>query len=99
MFNKMKMKFRVRKGAKLLDEKKPGWADEINPDRLDLSSGLMCIVGQTFGEFSRGVADLGVEDNDYKYGFDTDPLDEDDSYADLDEAWLKQINKRSKSAS
>ena len=41
---------RVARGAALLDEKLPGWADRIDLDRLDLGSPCRCILGQTWDE-------------------------------------------------
>jgi len=39
---------RVRKGAALLDDKMPGWAEQIDPNVLDLGSGSKCVLGQLF---------------------------------------------------
>lgn len=39
----------VAKGAQFLDKVLPGWYNEIEFDRLDMSSGAMCMMGQLFG--------------------------------------------------
>lgn len=44
---------RIRRGAKLLDKKVPGWDAKINTTRLNLSSATDCVLGQLFSV--RGV--------------------------------------------
>jgi len=39
---------RVKRGAELLDAKRPGWAAKINLGTLDLASHCNCILGQLF---------------------------------------------------
>jgi hypothetical protein len=39
---------RVAKGAALMDEKVPGWAEKVDKSRLNISSCADCILGQTF---------------------------------------------------
>ena len=50
----------MRGGAEFLDEDFPGWADRIDVDRLDLTSGCDCVLGQLFGGFRDGVELLGL---------------------------------------
>lgn len=45
-------------GAELLDEKCPGWASEISLDTLDIDSSQNCVLGQLYGDFSRGAIAL-----------------------------------------
>lgn len=60
---------RVRRGAALLDEKYPGWADRIELDRLDLGSCTTCVLGQLY------------QDQDIEaYGWEDDDEDEPDNY-------------------
>lgn len=42
-------KERVAIGAKLMDRLLPGWHRVVDLDKLDMSSGAMCLLGQTFG--------------------------------------------------
>jgi hypothetical protein len=51
---------RVAAGAALLDEKIPGWRDEINIKTLDLVSFRQCILGQLFGHYRDGLEALDV---------------------------------------
>lgn len=43
----------VRRGAVLLDDLVPGWADKINVKRLRMHDGSYCICGQLAGEICR----------------------------------------------
>jgi hypothetical protein len=80
----------VRRGAELLDERHPGWAHKIDTDRLDISSGCNCIIGQldpsVWCSASSPVTDwaeaLGFYDRTRR------------SYPDLDRAWLVEIMER-----
>lgn len=40
----------VAKGAALLDEQMPGWASQIDLNRLQLSDSTHCVLGQLFDE-------------------------------------------------
>lgn len=74
---------RVQRGARLLDEKKPGWEKEIEIDHLNMEMVDRCILGQVvmngapgytnglrvlWGEDQFGCAN---EDHAYKFGFVT----------------------------
>lgn len=49
---------RVARGVALLDEKRPGWAMEIELSVLDVRSPCFCILGQTFGSYRGGTEEL-----------------------------------------
>jgi hypothetical protein len=49
-------KAQVAKGAKLLDEKVPGWSEKINTKKLAMRSNTNCILGQL-----AKAADFGKE--------------------------------------
>ena len=40
---------KVQRGARLLDEREPGWWVGVDPDTLELSSPTDCVIGQVFG--------------------------------------------------
>jgi hypothetical protein len=42
-------------GAALLDQMRPGWANVINLNRLDLRGEYCCVLGQLYGSYSKGV--------------------------------------------
>lgn len=39
----------VQGGVKYLDREHPGWRDKVDLDRLDLSNGHRCVIGQVTG--------------------------------------------------
>lgn len=51
---------RVVQGAEFLDEFRPGWADEIDVEALDLASSDRCVLGQIYGSFRDGLEVLGL---------------------------------------
>ena len=64
----------VARGVALLDERLPGWDEEIDVDNLKLSDSCGCVLGQLFGHYDKGRRVLGLSDDDakhlgfYKYG-------------------------------
>lgn len=44
----------VDRGAALLDRLCPGWADRIDPARLDFRRPKTCLLGQLYGTYARG---------------------------------------------
>jgi len=55
---------RVKRGAALLDQHYPGWAEKINQKTLDMISSCRCILGQLYGDFWTGKAHLFSEGHD-----------------------------------
>lgn len=51
---------RVHRGVEFLDEMRPAWRKQIDPETLDLSSGHSCILSQLFGGFREGRETLGL---------------------------------------
>jgi hypothetical protein len=88
---------RAARGAKLLDEKRPGWADRIDPETFDVRSVWHCAACQATGDawFSEAMGILLGPDNTavkrYLHGFSIN--DRVDSEA-LQAAWLAEIAKR-----
>lgn len=50
---------RVQRGAALLDEKWPTWAQDIDLDTLDVGNGTCCVTAQCY------LASLDPDDRDY----------------------------------
>lgn len=48
------LRARVAQGADLLDRVWPGWWREISLDRLAMHSCDACVLGQLYGEYTRG---------------------------------------------
>jgi hypothetical protein len=44
--------------AALLNEKRPGWRDELDIERIDFYSLTNCVLGQLYGDYSLGVEAL-----------------------------------------
>lgn len=70
---------RVKRGAALLDEKRPGWADEIDLDLLNLRSCTTCVLGQVFLDDAVDQLELDAEtildDDEDVYSVGCDLLD------------------------
>lgn len=59
----------VRRGIVLLNEKNPGWLDDIDIKDLDLASSCYCVLGQLYNGFIRGAYTLfNGEGNFVEYG-------------------------------
>lgn len=54
----------VKAGMKLLDEKVPGWREQIDLSKLDMSFCFTCILGQVFGEYNFGLEELNITGDD-----------------------------------
>lgn len=90
---------RVYLGAEWLDEKRPGWWQSIDLDRLDISDCDRCVLGQVFGGFLVGVQKCGLLSYpsltdmglalDYRYDGQRD-----DYWAVVKDAWCEQILDR-----
>ena len=46
---------RVARGARLLDQVRPGWRTEICIGTLDIGSCTECVLGQLYGTYDDGV--------------------------------------------
>lgn len=93
---------RVRLGAELLDDKRPGWFQRIDTDRLRIDSCYHCVIAQlTDGQhtfpFTIGLTQLGVT-HASPFGFGIDEkggrLAEDAAFALLQDAWIDAIAAR-----
>ena len=93
---------KVKRGVKLLDEHAHNWWTTINPEILDMGSTCHCILGQTFGGYTRGLDALFGENNYHsqdegsRYGYDTGSEDSDGTkgYKNLRSAWVRAIKAR-----
>jgi hypothetical protein len=77
----------ARAAAILLDQRCSGWASQINIEILDMGNYRNCILGQLYGNFSRGLAELGLNGReDIVWGFRNWP--------GLKEAWKDEAKQR-----
>lgn len=97
---KTKIQQRVAKGAAFLDEKIPGWAHHINPQRLVMESNSWCVLGQLaqvnqrFDAFDFGDNVLKLKQTERQYQYETLGFEYDDDQDAQVEAWTAEINKR-----
>lgn len=80
---------KVAAGIKKLDADKPGWRDLIDVQTLDLESCSVCVLGQVFGDYHDGRAQLDISSAvAYQMGFNTEG-----SFRELTEAWKEALGK------
>lgn len=92
---------RVKRGSTLLDERVPGWAQQVRLDELHMASGLRCILGQVYGEYTVGLAALnfGVDSREaVTHGFVITPSKEEGwwikGYNALKAEWALAVRER-----
>lgn len=98
----------VDRGVALLDREQPGWRDDVDPTKLDMSSTCGCILGQVFdrGPFAvhsgyiEGLTELNIWSADYaaEYGFSlviprgTNEWSWLDAWSHLRAEWLRRLS-------
>ena len=83
---------RVQMGALLLDERFPGWANQVDTRNLEIRNCRDCILGQLYGEYFHGVRQLGLVEG-HSYGFAPSPHQY--PFArNLHNAWKQEIMAR-----
>ena len=94
----MTLKQRVKKGASLLDAKKPKWYKKINVKKLNLSSLTNCVLGQLYGGYIFGLTKLKFPfwgNKEKKFGFVVPGTKAHNKKSKkLKASWKKQIRKR-----
>ena len=83
---------RVARGAALLDEKRPGWANRIIQEDLDMTSCHDCILGQVYGDYEIGWHSLDLQSGS-EFGFDL-PGGWYCQMPALADAWRAEIRRR-----
>lgn len=83
----------ARRGAELLDVRKPGWASLIEKD-IYVRDPSCCPLGQVYGSYSDGRFALALSRDDvFAFGFDA-ANDFVEEYNALDAAWEREVNDR-----
>jgi hypothetical protein len=98
---------RAAAGAALLDQRRPGWHQQVDQDRLDLEDWRADVLGQLYGSFGLGVHKLtgGLSEAEVDawtvaHGFDLDEVDLGRSggpraaYRALTNAWWNEVTRR-----
>jgi hypothetical protein len=93
----MDAKTNVEAGVARLDAQYPDWAQKIDVDELRMNDCNLCILGQLYGDFNRGLVKLVPDPEDsidaVALGFD-EPWDNEVTYAELQEEWEQVIQHR-----
>lgn len=88
----------VERGAALLDEKLPGWENDIDLEKLDLAHDCKCVLGQlNGGDYYRGTRRIGLEtwNDERTYGFvPQTPIGQRRRWENLTDAWRRLIRSR-----
>lgn len=80
---------RVQKGQALLNERLPGWREVMHPETLELDNCNACVLGQLFGDYHRGLAALGIpEEEAADYGFQVPEMQDRPSWYRWDSAGM-----------
>lgn len=68
----LRIEQRAAEGAKLLDDKMPGWEKNINLRTLDIGRYDTCMLHQVFGNYDLGLQKLNMKDAQEArpYGFE-----------------------------
>lgn len=84
----------VKKGAALLDKKKPGWYNSIDEKKLD--AGEDCVLFQLYGSYVDGLKELKLNYYDSDYGFFVDPAanHERNGWGELTKLWKQAVKDR-----
>lgn len=97
----MKYEDAVNAAALLLDEVKPGWAEEIDTDSFAIASMDYCILGQLYGyngfeDFTRGkIPELSVAEENLRIAFGCGLVYETREVKwHLNEYWVHEIQSR-----
>jgi hypothetical protein len=99
------VKARVFAGAAFLDAALgTKWTKKVDAERLAISNGEACILGQVFGDYSYGIDELELIDADGNsltmartLGFEQDK-DNAVTYDLLDQEWKKLLRNRKRQA-
>jgi hypothetical protein len=88
---------RVADGVAVLDEMRPGWANVVDIDTLEMSYASMCILGHVYGSFDAGCMMLygrhaGESEAEGLHGFAQVHVDED--WAPIQAEWVRIVSAR-----
>src|SRR5215470_6720697 len=94
---------RVAKGAAVLDAVRPYWWREIDHKNLLMDDGCSCILGQIYGEYTKGVlflrqsSSLSVGRYGVVFGFSLSEAESEETpeeWATLEALWKEEIITR-----
>jgi hypothetical protein len=85
---------RIERGAALLDQACPAWENDIDLGTLDLGNECDCVLGQLYGDYATGLAQVDgplTWHNAGRFGFITYGRE---SYEALTQKWRRFIRGR-----
>ena len=88
---------RVQRGAELLDQLNPGWAERITVPLLQMKSFQCCVLGQLYDGYIDGRDSIGLDfaRGAEEYGFSIHNADfTDPRWGRLTNAWRRQVQER-----
>jgi hypothetical protein len=86
---------RATQGAALLDKCLPGWEARVDPERLRMSDGYNCILGQCFSDYLAGQRALGISSaQSVDLGFLVPTISCRTGYPELTVAWRAILENR-----
>ena len=86
----------IKRGVQVLNEKKPGWAYSINIESLNIITPAYCVLGQVYGGYSDGLAELRihyVDAGNYGFTLTTLPSDAAEDWDTLTQEWKETIRR------
>ena len=87
----------VLAGMVWLDETVPGWVEKIDTEKLMMSSGPNCILGQVYGDYCTGLS-MRTDTWAVRHGFDVPTSTRMGAFAEKYEAltklWREKIRER-----
>jgi hypothetical protein len=95
--DKTKARAGIWRTVKKLDAKIPKWRRLIDIDKLDLGTTDNCPCGQVFGEYGRGLEELGLYPEEAEYYALALPIEPEDEikynheYAKLTDLWKEVL--------
>jgi hypothetical protein len=82
---------RSRLGIYLLDLECPGWHNDVDTNKLDMSSVYCDVLGQLYGSYMQGCAKLGITGQAFYYGHNA--VREEEIYY-LKSLWTLEVTDR-----
>ncbi len=88
----MDLKAAAIRGAKLLDDKAPGWRSKVNTSKLNMES--RCVLDYVYGDYLQGIVILDLNSRaQIDYGFALGGLDDtDENWEELRDHWIEIID-------
>lgn len=86
---------RVDRGIALLDERRPGWWEDVDVRKLEMASCYLCVLGQTGSSYAEEFLALGLSGDDDAVGYGFEAVDnEPDDWDILTAIWRRRISER-----